>query len=1102
MEDGILAPANGSSGVVTAMFPAASTPPLVGRNRELSWLDGKLDDALLGRPQVVLLTGEPGIGKSRLLRELQRRATARGAEVSAGRCREGSTVPYLPFLRSFLPRLERACREEGDPHGHADLIARLAGRPDHATDRAEPSPEQEQAWLFFAVAEAAVRLARRERVVVTVDDLQWADPPSIELLYQLVVEVADAGLSAPARLLLAATMRPDPQGPVATAVARLQREDICHTLPVGGLAEGESAELVRALGLERSSRQLISTVHRTTRGNPLHIEAVVQQAAGTGAVHDRGGELVADPAIVTSAPPADIGRALDARIDRLSERGRQLLTFASFFDEPVTAGFLGRLAGETDVAGAMAEPVEAGIVTAEEGEIHFAHPLFAHLLRRRPDVVQRRSIHLAAADALERADTREPDADDGARAHEIAHHLIEAGPEAAPERTLDWARRAGERSWSMLAWGDAARCYEAAGRAAEEVGIPAGEIGELHYRAGVAHHRAMAFGPSSDQLERAAHFSTVAGDTRGAALARLERVRADIMTSGFGTTVDIGPLEDALAALSDDPGLAGRLLSLVAEAHWVRGDIDTGRDLATRALELAREAEDHSTSARVLVTLAVIAWLRLDLGDAHALLLEAHDHAASAGDPWVEAIVLPRLALTLLWLGRLDEAEAAATTADQACRDVGDWAERSLALSARVGVAAARGDFGAVERHAAEAWTAVRLSRYVWSASLFLPTLAMARALRGARDEAAQALDRLTEIQTPDAMVQVFEEGVWLARQLARTYSGDVEDVQAELAAHPERVEARWGVALGTVARFAVLGELADATGAEVPLHRIERALARAADLGMTVTDGLTFVVPRARALVARHDGRTGDAERHLDSAVATCERIGARPELARALLDRARLRMGAGDRDGAEPPAARAAGLFRELGMATFAHTAEQVAREARGETGPDLRGRGTVVVAFFDVAGSTATTERIGDRAYRAAAAVLEARLRGAVADHGGQAMEGITLGDGILAVFGTAGDAIACARRVHEEVTSTPLRMHVGIHAGDVLWSEGGVHGSTVNVAARVCDRAGAGETFVTDAIRRLAGTATGLRLDDRGLYDLKGLSAPLRLFAVDA
>ncbi|MGH8984348.1 MAG: AAA family ATPase [Acidimicrobiia bacterium] len=1078
------------------MFPAASAPPLVGRVRELAWLDERLDDALAGTPQVLLITGEAGIGKSRLLRELQRRATARGAEVCRGRCREGHTVPYLPFLRSFLPRLERACREDGDPHGHAELIARLTGRPDQPTAGAEPSPEQEQAWLFFAVAETAVRFARRDRLVVTIDDLQWADPLSIDLLYQLVVEIADAGVGAPVRLLLAATTRPQPEGDLAAALARVQREEICHALRVGGLAEGESAELVRALGLERSSRQLISTVHGTTRGNPLHIEAIVQQAAGSGAVRDRGGELVADPAIVTSAPPADISAALDAQIDGLSERSREILTLASFLDDPVSPGIVAELAGASDVAGAIAEAVDAGVVSIDD-ELRFAHPLFAHLLRQRPDAMQRRAIHHAAADALERA----ADIDESVRVHEVAHHLIEAGPVAAPDRTLEWARRAGDRSWSILAWGDAARCYETAGRTAEDVGAPAADIAHLHYRAGVAHYRAMAFGPSSDLLQRAARFSAIGGDTHGVALARLERVRADIMISGFGAPVDIEPLEDALDALTDDPALAGRLLTQIAEAHWVRGDVDKGRDLAARALELARGAGDDTACVRALVTSAVVAWLRLDLDHALRLLLEGREHAARSDDPWVGGLVLPRLALTLLWLGRLAEAEAVATEASDSCRELGDWAERSLALSALVGVAAARGDFDAVERWAGDAWTAVRLSRYVWSASLFLPTLATSRALRGNANEAAWALDRLADLQGSDPMAAVFEEGVWLARQLVRVYTGEVDNARIELAAHPERITARWPIGLGTVARFAVLAELADSAGVEVPMDRIERGLARAAGRGMTITDGLTFVIARVRGLAARIDGRVDDAEGHLHDAVAACEQIGARPELARTSLEWARLRVTQGDPEAAKPLAARAAGLFRELGMPTFALAADVIAREARGEAAPDLRGRGAVVVAFFDVAGSTATTERIGDRAYRVAAAEVEVKLRGAIADYGGQAIEGITLGDGVLAVFGSAREAIVCARRVHDDTTATPLRLHVGIHAGDVLWSEAGVHGGTVNVAARVCDRAGAGETFVTDTVRHLARTSVDVRLADRGTHELKGLSEPIRLFAVD-
>ncbi|MGH9027925.1 MAG: adenylate/guanylate cyclase domain-containing protein, partial [Acidimicrobiia bacterium] len=143
---------------------------------------------------------------------------------------------------------------------------------------------------------------------------------------------------------------------------------------------------------------------------------------------------------------------------------------------------------------------------------------------------------------------------------------------------------------------------------------------------------------------------------------------------------------------------------------------------------------------------------------------------------------------------------------------------------------------------------------------------------------------------------------------------------------------------------------------------------------------------------------------------------------------------------------------------------------------------------------------TERLGDAAYRERADALDDGLRAAVVECGGHAVEGVTLGDGILALFGSARRAIECASEVHAAAAMLGLELHVGLHAGDVTWSGSRVFGGAVNIAARVCDAAPPAQTLVSDTVRSLARTSSGVTFVDHGLHDLKGIPDAHQLFAV--
>ena len=159
-----------------------------------------------------------------------------------------------------------------------------------------------------------------------------------------------------------------------------------------------------------------------------------------------------------------------------------------------------------------------------------------------------------------------------------------------------------------------------------------------------------------------------------------------------------------------------------------------------------------------------------------------------------------------------------------------------------------------------------------------------------------------------------------------------------------------------------------------------------------------------------------------------------------------------------------------------------------------------GTAIILFADIANSTGLTEELGDAAFREKARSLDTALREAISSAGGTAIEGKLLGDGVRATFNAAREAIACAEACHTAGRGVDLKLHVGIHAGDVIREDDNVFGGAVNVAARISDASEAGETLVSGTVRDLARTSAGVSFEDRGERDLKGVSDAVRVWAV--
>jgi class 3 adenylate cyclase len=180
------------------------------------------------------------------------------------------------------------------------------------------------------------------------------------------------------------------------------------------------------------------------------------------------------------------------------------------------------------------------------------------------------------------------------------------------------------------------------------------------------------------------------------------------------------------------------------------------------------------------------------------------------------------------------------------------------------------------------------------------------------------------------------------------------------------------------------------------------------------------------------------------------------------------------------------------------FFGTGEKVVRSRQT---PDLPSS-TAVILFADIVDSTGLTERLGDAAFREKARALDGALRAIVREAGGVTVEGKLLGDGVLAVFTSARQAIEAALKCGTTSTGLGLPLHQGVHAGDVIREAGNVYGGAVNIAARIAGESAPDEVLVSQTVRDLARTSAGVSFDDRGERTLKGVSEPLRVWRVVA
>jgi tetratricopeptide (TPR) repeat protein len=925
--------------------------PFIGRKQHLDLFDQLLQETVAGLPHIVLLQGDAGVGKTRLLKEIQEMATRRALTVCASRCYENLTLPYLPFTESLLPLfgqmsqdIEEECGEDVE-FLKQFLHYRSALPPRPANVGVEVRGEQDKLQLFLAVARVILAFTHSRPLLFLLDDLHWADQSSLDLLSHLVFAVADAAVRNAVPCLIIGAYRPvEPEERLARIVARFQREPICQTLELTGFDEAEVMDFLQSLGVSRPSHQLVATVSQATQGNPLFVQEVFHHLAKHEALQERAGYTVTAVSPADLRLPEQVTTAIANRVHSLSENCRKILLTASFLGDRFPLQVLSAVSecSEDELLDLLEEGLQHRLLVNEGQTFQFAHPLIRHVLYSTPSAARRQRMHWQIAQTLEQLYAEHIDA----HVLEIAHHLVLAGPVAEVEKVVQYGRQAGDQAFAVFAWGDAARYYEAALSASESTErLSAHDRAALHYRTGFAYYRDMDVGPSLDLYDKALHTYRLTDDLQGVAQVLIAKTRAYLTQASvpYGTLVDVQPLQDTYTAFGDrESQLRGQIAAIMAEAYWHARQTEAARQTARLALEIGQDCKDKWICSYACHVQALAATQTLHLQEALESWQQALTFAQQAEDLWLQSAPLARIPVMLTALGRLEEATAAAVAACDLTKKIHNWAEYSLALATLGAVAVIQGDFAEAERLTREVMRMVRRSHYPWGGVAALFAIACSRALRGAWDEMEDALHILLTpgrvFKEPGPAIQFL---AWVYRQLHQAHVGALDEGGKQLAASLVRPMRKGGNDANALAGYCALVEIGDLVDAPPMAEQCYPVLSLAAEHSVVFSPGWVFLLPRVFGVAATLNGWWDQAEAHFSSAIERASSVGARPELARSYLDYARMLMvrgGMGDQSLAGKLLAQARHLFQELGMEPFTQRAIQLAETVQPAVSPIL--------------------------------------------------------------------------------------------------------------------------------------------------------------------
>ncbi len=1070
----------------------------VGRTAEMEKLRKAFDEAFAGHGGLVMLVGEPGIGKTRTCQELETYARMRGATVLWGRTHETGGAPaYWPWYQAgnqFAATYDIATVIAPNlPPGAGAELSRiftwLRQQPNFVEPEPITDPEVAQFRLFDAYASYVRAMANQTPLVIALDDLHWADKPSLLLLQHIARDLSRL------RVLVVGNYRDTDitrQSALSETLAVLNRESGFERIVLRGLSRAEVAGYIRATANVEPKREVLDRIFEETEGNAFFLSEVVNLMAQEGTLTR---ESVSDIRI-----PDGVREALGRRLNRLSEETNDLLQVAAIIGREFTYDML-TLLGDRDedaLLKLIEEALEARVIEElpQAGRYRFTHAQMQETLLEELSTTRRVRLHGRVAEALER---RWGEAVARQRPSRLAHHFVEAAmlsPRHAGKGVL-YSRLAAEEAEARTAWDEAARHYENCLTLATGSDDRLGEDeAGLLMALGRCQASAATFRPAWRSLMRAITLYRQQGDWPGAA-------RATVLAC----TVPAPPARhiEILTAALDAPG--EREPHLEALLYSRRAAIAVNKEVE-RDIERAAALSEAHGFADVRASLTFLAALRAaGLEEALRLYRLAAQQLRDVPDHRGAAQALRWVAVTLVNSGHLDEATAAFEDALSYARRIHDAFETQNALFGLGNVAFLRCDLARARELAGE----------IGGGSFWREDLLAGLAEFSADLEAARETLPAPEMVGGVPMFAVMVHGI-RARILVE--SGDLEGARRDfdawaraalevrnsrgLIGNPGNLAAI-GPALARIGDDDTVGQTYDFVAAVPDLHfgllgsldQFRGTLALRLDkvdeaegwfrTGVEVCERERCPVEAGRCLqglaeVAERRGQTRDALQHLDRATALFQQHGAKLYLGQALAMKVRLQ-----------------------GVGSGLRSIDAVAESVRSEH-PDLAlvaaPDGGVTIFVSDIEDSTGWNERLGDAQWLEVLREHNAIMRRQIEAHGG--FEVKTIGDAFMVVFADPRHAVECAIAIQREfaernrTVDLPIHIRIGLHCGEAVRDRDDFYGTNVTLAFRIASQGAGGQVLVSEALHDLVGEE--FKVDAGREMELKGLSGTQRLFAV--
>jgi len=841
----------------------------VGRQRELEALCIALDTACAGHVRLALLAGEPGIGKTRTALQLTAEASKQDAVIAWGRCHEeAGAPPYRPWAQILATLAAAQDADElrtdlgaGGPD-IAEIVPEIRIRlPDLDPPPAALSdPSETRFRLFGSITRFLFNHSRRRPLVLILDDLHWADAPTLRLLEFLTQEMTEG------RLLVIGTYRDTDvsrRHQLSDTLGALIRAPHAVRLHLSGLDIGDVSQFATTTAGMTLPNWLTSAIHSQTEGNPLFVREVVRFLQQEGHL---------DRSIPTMIPktirlPEGIREAIGRRLNLLSATCNDVLATAAVIGHEFRLDVLVRAcrpSTEDAVLEALDEALAAHIVEeTDAGVYQFTHTLLRITLYDELRTGERRRRHNAAGEAIEIFHRH----DQTPVLSNLAYHFRASGLGSAIDRAIDYATRAGQNADAALAFEDAIDSFQNALDM-----LDARETDDPDLRCALL----LALGRSQGKVHDPAAPVTLGAAADIARSLKLHAFLADIAMAYAEVVVryvgEIQPADDELLqeALDHLPpselGLRIRLMGSLARLRLHYGRPDEARAIGSHAIAMARQQNDPATLAMALAGLCETPWQPHETEEA---LRDADEMAAAgarANDLEIAIRAHFRQAILLLELGDIQGVSAAVekmagfnTSLRQPFFD--DYVN---AIKARL--ALMRGALGEAEER--------------------IRKLHNARIPLGMNDPAAQMIFTLrrerSQLGTLGPAVAMFVRqtamaAVWRpALALLYVELGDLDSARAifdDLASDDFRSipkDARWTTCIAYLAEVCVA--LDDRTRASRLFELLLPWSGRNIGVGMECLGSSD----RFLGLLASVEERWTEAERHFEKALLMNDRIGA----------------------------------------------------------------------------------------------------------------------------------------------------------------------------------------------------------------------------------